>query len=154
MVTRRIRIVESTLRYQVREVPDGYVPGSPCTSPDVVSSIVRAVIGESPVEKFLVLILDGKYKLVAVDVVSTGTLNSSLVHPREVFGSALRTGGVAAIIVAHNHPSGDPTPSPEDRTVTRRLRDAGKLLGVPVLDHVIIGDGSYESMRETERVQF
>jgi len=129
MVTRRIRIVESTLRYQVREVPDGYVPGSPCTSPDVVSSIVRAVIGESPVEKFLVLILDGKYKLVAVDVVSTG--------------------GVAAIIVAHNHPSGDPTPSPEDRTVTRRLRDAGKLLGVPVLDHVIIGDDRYYSFKES-----
>jgi DNA repair protein RadC len=83
--------------------------------------------------------------------VSQGTLTSSLVHPREVFGPAVRE-EPRALIVAHNHPSGDPEPSEEDLAVTRRLVEAGKILGVPLLDHVVIGDRSFVSIRE--RIRF
>jgi DNA repair protein RadC len=77
----------------------------------------------------------------------SATLDSSLVHPREVYRAAIRE-GAACWIAAHNHPSGDPTPSPEDIAITQRLRDAGALLGIELLDHIIIGDGRYTSFRE------
>ena len=98
-------------------------------------------------ETFHVLLLDGKHALRRRERVSEGTLTSSLVHPREVFRSAVRE-AAAAIVCAHNHPSGDPEPSPEDLEVTRRLIRAGKLLGIPLLDHVVIGAGRYVSLRE------
>jgi DNA repair protein RadC len=98
-----------------------------------------------------VLLLDGKHRLVRRQRVSEGTLTSSLVHPREVFGPAVRE-AAAAVIVAHNHPSGDPEPSGEDLAVTRRLIEAGRILGVPVLDHVVIGDGAFVSIRD--RISF
>ena len=98
-------------------------------------------------ESFRALLLDGKHRLRRAVAVSGGTLTSSLVHPREVFGPAVRE-CAAAIIVAHNHPSGDPEPSREDLDVTRRLMDAGVLLGIPLLDHVVLGDGRYCSLRE------
>ena len=89
---------------------------------------------------FVALLLDGRHQVFAYAEVSRGTMTASLVHPREVYGPALRM-SAAAVIVAHNHPSGDPEPSSEDIEVTRRLRDAGKLLGVPLLDHVVLGEG-------------
>lgn len=98
-------------------------------------------------ETFYVLLLDGKHRLKAVDRVSEGTLTSSLVHPREVFAPALRL-AAAALIAVHNHPSGDPEPSAEDLAVTRRLAEAGRLLGIPLLDHVVLGLGSFVSLRE------
>ena len=98
-------------------------------------------------EVFVALLLDARHRLRRVEQVSEGTLNSSVVHPREVFAPALRE-GAAALIVAHNHPSGDPTPSAEDRDVTVRLADAGRLLGVRLLDHVVVGDPGFLSMRE------
>lgn len=98
-------------------------------------------------EVFSVLLVDGKHRLIDVEQVSEGTLTTSLVHPREVFRPALRR-GAAALVVAHNHPSGDPEPSAEDVEVTRRLLDAGRLLGVPLLDHVVLGRGAYVSLRE------
>ncbi len=98
-------------------------------------------------EVFSVLIVDGKHRLLAVEEVSEGTLTTSLVHPREVFRPALRR-GAAALVAVHNHPSGDPEPSAEDVEVTRRLLDAGRLLGVPLLDHVVLGRGAFVSLRE------
>ncbi|TAJ07499.1 MAG: DNA repair protein RadC [Planctomycetota bacterium] len=98
-------------------------------------------------EVFLVLLLDSRHRLRRIERVSEGTLTSSLVHPREFFCAAVRE-AAAAVIAVHNHPSGDPTPSSEDVEITRRLRDAGRLLGVPLLDHVIIGGERYESLRE------
>jgi DNA repair protein RadC len=98
-------------------------------------------------ETFLALLLDGKHRLRRVVRISEGTLTTSLVHPREVFRAAVRE-AAAALVVAHNHPSGDPEPSREDVEVTHRLRDAGTLLGIPLLDHVIAGAGSYVSLRE------
>jgi DNA repair protein RadC len=90
-------------------------------------------------EHFVVLLLDAKNKVFAKSDVHKGTLTSSLVGPREVFRPAIRE-GASSIIVAHNHPSGDPTPSPEDIEVTARLVEVGKMLDIPVVDHVIIGD--------------
>jgi len=94
-----------------------------------------------------VVLLDGRHRVIAEVTVSRGTLTASLVHPREVFRGAIRA-AAAEIVLVHNHPSGDPTPSREDETVTERLRRAGALLGVQVLDHVIVAEGGYFSFRE------
>ena len=98
-------------------------------------------------ERFCALLLDGKHRLLRLQVVSEGTLNSSLVHPRDLFGPALRE-GAGALIAVHNHPSGDPEPSEEDHAITERLRAAGELLGIPLVDHVVIADGGWVSLRE------
>jgi DNA repair protein RadC len=100
-----------------------------------------------PHERFLVVLLDGRHRVLRQELVSQGTLTASLVHPREVFRPALRE-AAAALILVHNHPSGDPTPSREDREVTARLRQAGEILGVPVLDHVVVAERGYCSLRE------
>jgi DNA repair protein RadC len=100
-----------------------------------------------PHERFLVVLLDGRYRVLRQEVVSQGTLTASLVHPREVFRPALRE-AAAALILVHNHPSGDPTPSPEDREITARLAKAGEILGVRVLDHVVVAERGYCSLRE------
>ena len=97
-------------------------------------------------EVFAVATLNTKNVITAVQVVTMGTLDASLVHPRETFRLAVHN-NASSIIVAHNHPSGDPTPSREDRQVTTRLTDAGKLLGIDVLDHIIVGDTAV-SIRE------
>lgn len=98
-------------------------------------------------EKFYTLLLDGKNRLMALNLVSVGTLTASLVHPREVFKPAIAI-GAAAVIVAHNHPSGDPVPSPEDVEITARLSEIGRLVGIRLLDHVVIGDGCFASLFE------
>ena len=98
-------------------------------------------------ERFLVVLLDGRHRVVGEEVISQGTLTASLVHPREVFRPALRA-SAAALILVHNHPSGDPTPSAEDRAVTSRLAEAGEILGIRVLDHVVVAERGYVSLRE------
>lgn len=98
-------------------------------------------------EEFLVVPLDGKNQVLGFHVVSVGSLTASLVHPREVYKLAILE-NAAAIIVVHNHPSGDPTPSAEDQAITQRLKQAGELLGINLLDHVIIGDGRYVSFAD------
>jgi len=98
-------------------------------------------------EVFYVLTLNAQSRVVSAQEVTRGTLNSSLVHPREVFRLAIAE-GAAGIVVVHNHPSGDPTPSNDDRAVTRQMVEAGKLLDIPVYDHVVIGNGRYVSFAE------
>jgi DNA repair protein RadC len=105
-------------------------------------------IANSDRENFVVLVLDARRKCVGKQIVSVGTLSASLVHPREVFKPAIML-NAAGIVVAHNHPSGDPTPSAEDRDATRRLQKAGELLGIPVMDHVIVAGEKFFSFRET-----
>jgi len=99
------------------------------------------------VETFLCLHLDCKNTIKALQIVSIGSLSASLVHPREVFRSAI-VNGAAAVILAHNHPSGDPAPSKEDEDITRRLCEVGKLVGIRTLDHIIIGQGRYFSFAD------
>lgn len=100
-------------------------------------------------EQFVVILLNNKNKVIGTEVVSEGSLSSSIVHPREVFAPAILH-HAAAVMVAHNHPSGDPKPSIEDEEVTRLLLRSGKVLGIPMIDHVIIGDGNYYSFLENE----
>lgn len=109
----------------------------------------RYLMADHRVEVFLAVLLDVKNRRMGDVRVSTGILNGSLIHPREVFAPALRE-RAASVLLVHNHPSGDPAPSMEDREVTRRLRAAGGIVGIAVLDHVIIGDGSFHSFREEE----
>ncbi len=116
-------------------------------SPAAVFELLGARVRGLEQETFHALLLDGKHRLRRIVPGSTGTLTTSLVHPREVFRAAVRE-AAAGVIVAHNHPSGDPEPSPEDLDVTRRLRAAGELLGIPLQDHVILGDRNFVSLRE------
>jgi len=115
--------------------------------PASVARLLAPEVRGLEVETFHTLVLDARHELVAHERVALGTLMTAPVHPREVFRPALRR-SCAAIIVAHNHPSGDPEPSAEDLAVTRRLADAGRILGVPLLDHVVLGDGRWVSLRE------
>jgi DNA repair protein RadC len=96
-------------------------------------------------EHFVGLYLNAKHELIHKEIVSIGTVNASLVHPRDVFAPAILHNAVA-VIVAHNHPSGDATPSPEDRDVTKRLKEAGKLLGISVFEHIIITEYGYSTL--------
>jgi len=98
-------------------------------------------------EHFMILHLDSKNRVIKDETVSIGTLNSSLIHPREIFKSAIKE-SANAIILVHNHPSGDPAPSEEDEEITKRLFDAGELLNIKLLDHVIVGDEGWWSWRE------
>jgi DNA repair protein RadC len=103
--------------------------------------------GAQPVEHFGLVLLDTKHRVIRTTVVSIGTLDASIVHPREVFRAAA-AGGAAAIVLFHNHPSGDPNPSDDDIALTRRLVRAGELMGIAVLDHVIVAENSFASLRE------
>jgi DNA repair protein RadC len=98
-------------------------------------------------EHFCALLLNTKNKVLAKKTISIGTLNASVVHPRELFKTAIKK-SASSIILIHNHPSGDPTPSREDREVTQRLKDAGAIVGIEVLDHIIIGDNNFVSFKE------
>ncbi len=106
---------------------------------------------QSSKEHFCVFFLDTQNKIIGKEIVSTGTLNASLIHPRETFRSAIMQNS-CSVIVAHNHPSGGLEPSAEDITVTKRLVEAGKLLGIAVLDHVIVTMDSYTSFKERELI--
>jgi DNA repair protein RadC len=119
-------------------------------SPRAVFELLEPRVRGLEQETFWSLLLDGKQRLRRVVPISSGTLTASLVHPREVFRAAIRE-AAAALVVAHNHPSGDPEPSAEDLAVTERLRQAGEVLGIPLQDHVVIGDGGYVSLRERLR---
>jgi DNA repair protein RadC len=103
--------------------------------------------GWRPVEQFGVVLLDSKHRVTRTTVLVSGTLNTSIVEPREVFREAA-LGGAAAIVAFHNHPSGDPTPSPEDVELTRRLAAAGVLMGIDLVDHIVLGDARYCSFKE------
>lgn len=116
-------------------------------SPSQAYSLIRDSMEREKREIFVSLLLDIKGKAIRQDVVAIGTLNRTLVHPREVFYPAIRH-KAASVILAHNHPSGDPTPSQEDIEVTKSLIEAGRLMNIPVNDHLVIGDGRFVSLRQ------
>ena len=103
-------------------------------------------------ERFLAILLDSRHRVLREVTISQGTLTASLVHPREVFRAAVRE-SAAALVLVHNHPSGDPAPSGEDREVTRRLCDAGRIVGIRVLDHVVIAERGYFSFCEAGEIE-
>lgn len=120
----------------------------PCIrSPQDVSNLLMAEMRDLKKEHLRSLLLDTKNRVIKSCVVSIGILDSSLVHPREVFKDAI-VASAAALIVVHNHPSGDPSPSAEDRRITTRLHECGQLLGIELLDHIILGDNRFVSLKE------
>ena len=137
---RTIKAVYETMTVKDK-IADYLTPSTRYTSPTQIFEVFSFLQDETK-ESFCTAHLDGKNRIVCLEVVSIGTLNQSLVSPREVFKTALLS-NAAAIILIHNHPTLDPTPSQEDLEVTRRLREAGDLLGIKVLDHIIIGSTYY-----------
>lgn len=122
-------------------------PGTTIRSPADVFRHFHPRLRHAAQERFFVVLLDGRHRVLRHELVSQGTLTASLVHPREVFRPALRE-AAAAVVLVHNHPSGDPTPSAEDREITQRLMRAGEILGIPVLDHVVVAERGYSSLQE------
>lgn len=120
------------------------------SSPRSVAEYLLPQFGNRPVEHFGVLLLDTRHRVIRAAVLSIGTLDASIVHPREVFREATAA-GAAALVLFHNHPSGDPEPSDDDCRLTERLVAAGVLMGIDVIDHVILGDVRYFSFREHRR---
>ena len=113
-----------------------------------VADLMAPVFAGLDREAFFIVLLDGKNRASGINLVSLGSLTAALVHPREVFKPAI-AGSAAALVLVHNHPSGDPTPSEEDRLLTARLCQAGDLLGIKILDHLVIGEGgSYRSLAD------
>ena len=127
-------------------------PGVPLTSPAEIYRHFRMALRELKQEQFLVVMLDSQRRYLGEALVSQGTLTSSPVHPREVFSAAIRE-RAAAVLVVHNHPSGDPTPSADDLSVTQRLAEVGEVVGIPVVDHVIIAEDGYTSLRESGKMK-
>jgi DNA repair protein RadC len=125
--------------YRCALVREGEVDAQPFRTSANVAETAQKVLRDYDREVFLVLLLDTRNRLIGMNIVSIGSLTASLVHPREVFKPAIAA-SASAVIGVHNHPSGDPSPSREDRDLTRRLWEAGKILGVRFLDHVIVGD--------------
>ncbi len=117
----------------------------------VIAELVRPILENAPSEKFMVVTLDTKLKVIGLHQVTVGTLDASLVHPREVFQHALLA-NASSIILVHNHPSGDTTPSSQDRSVTERLKKCGEMLGIQVVDHIIVGhdDGEWKAISLAE----
>ena len=137
-------------RYDIRLVRDGRLTleETPIIRrPEDTLPILAAELSELAYERFIALALSTKNHVIAVLPVSSGSLNASIVHPRELFQRAILS-NCASIILAHNHPSGDPTPSPEDIQLTQRLINAGQLLDIIILDHVVLGYGKYVSFKE------
>jgi|CXWL01.1.fsa_nt_gi DNA repair protein RadC len=132
----------AAIRRRRRTTPAPRVDG-----PEDVSKLLRPLLRDADREHFYVVLLSTKNHVLAVELVSVGSLSASIVHPREVFKPAILV-SAAAIVVSHNHPSNDVTPSPEDIEFTRRLAQAGELLGIRVLDHVIVCENSFVSLRE------
>ncbi len=117
----------------------------PVTSPEDVHKLFAPILGHLDYEEFHVLLLNSQNVPICTRMVTRGILDASLIHPREVFRDAIIR-GAASIILVHNHPSGNPDPSPEDRSVTRALRAAGDQLGIPVLDHIIVAGAEHVSL--------
>jgi len=145
--TLRMRVMRPVFsRETIRENMPTYIATERYTSPLQVFEMFRELIVETK-EHFLALHLDGKNRIICLDRVSVGSLNQSIVNVREVMKSVLLS-SAAAIILVHNHPSGDPEPSGEDLSITKRLKESGDLIGIPILDHIIIGEGQYVSFVE------
>jgi DNA repair protein RadC len=115
-------------------------------TPEEVVSLVKGKLKDKKKEHFQVLLLDTRSKLIKISEVSVGSLDTSVVHPREVFKEAI-SASAASVIFVHNHPSGDPSPSEDDIKLTERLCQAGEVIGIDVLDHIIIGDNEYVSLK-------
>jgi DNA repair protein RadC len=120
-------------------------------TPHDAAAYLLPAFGSRPVEQFGLVLLDSKHRVLRTSIIAIGTLNSTIVEPRDVFREAI-VGGAAAVVVFHNHPSGDPSPSPDDMNLTERLRATGALVGIALVDHLVLGDARYCSFKEIGRL--
>ena len=127
-----------------------HVPGerAQLKTPKDAAAYLLPAYGARPTEQFGVVLMDTRHRVLRTAIVCAGTLNATIVEPRDVYREAV-IGGAAAVLVFHNHPSGDPSPSPDDVDLTRRLAAAGRLMGIELVDHIVLGDGKYWSLRES-----
>ncbi len=146
-------IMESFAAYVEAERPD-------LSSPKKVADLLRPVLADKMQEECHVLLLDTRNRLIRDEVVTVGLADRSQLHPREVFRAAIRCdGGCTRIILVHNHPSGHPTPSPQDIAITRQIAEAGRIVGIELVDHVILGrksvsrDRDFLSLREAGEIR-
>jgi len=136
------KLVEITrIRQEVRE-PDIALETTHITSPEDAFLVARRFIQDDDREVFLVILLNTKNRVIAVHRAHVGSINSSIIHPRETFKSAILN-NATSLIVSHQHPSGDPKPSLEDIEVTERLQEVGRIIGIKLLDHIVAGAGDY-----------
>jgi DNA repair protein RadC len=131
---RRTLVVSASARLRIRTPADA-------------AAVLLPAFGSRQAEHFGALLLDTKHRVIRTAIVAIGTLNSTVVEPRDVFREAVLS-AAAALVVFHNHPSGDPSPSPDDIALTRRLASVGEMMGVTVVDHIVLGDARYCSLRE------
>jgi DNA repair protein RadC len=136
-----VREIEIRFRGRGRRSP------AQVSNPAAAARFFRGLIGTDVREKFLAVYLDGRNRPMGWRVVSIGTASASLVHPRETFQAAVRL-GASGVIVAHNHPSGNPNPSGEDIVLTERLARAGDIMGIKLVDHIVLGAGTFVSLRD------
>lgn len=140
---RLVAAIELAVRLQQAKMGDRPV----IKEPEDAANLLMARLRHLDREHFMVILLNTKNHVLGVETVSIGSLNTTVVHPRELFKQAIRR-SAAAVILAHNHPSGDPHPSTEDKATTKRLVEAGKILGIEVVDHIIIGHNTYCSLKK------
>ena len=144
---RKAMLLKAVLELGLRIATPPRDNGTAITCPSDALALLQPRMQLLDREHFVVVSLTTKNRVIAIETASIGSLNSSIVHPREIFKNAIRL-SAASVVLSHNHPSGDPTPSQEDLEITSRLVEAGKLIGIEVLDHLIIGNGSFCSMKE------
>lgn len=144
-----MKIKQYYLKRKTITIKDGEVPyGKSVLHSGDVARIAKSILKNEAKENFLVFCLDMRSNIIGFEKVSSGTVESCPVHPRDVFHAAIKL-MTSRIVVVHNHPSGDSTPSRADRTLTRQLKGASDLLGIPILDHIIIGDEKHFSFSES-----
>ncbi len=139
--------IKALLELSKRMAKEKYHEGLKVEGPKILADYFMENLRHEKTECFIVTFLDTKCKMIGYQTVSKGSLTASIVHPREVYKLAIQKSAYS-IIVLHNHPSGDPVPSKEDLQITSRLKQAGEIVGIPLIDHIIIGDGVYKSLKE------
>jgi DNA repair protein RadC len=147
-----VYVKELRVVYRLKRVPDHAIPSHTLSTPKEAAKVFVSLLGPEAIEVSGVLCLSTRHHVLAYHELSRGTLDSTSMHPREIFKAALLA-NATALVLGHNHPSGIVTPSADDITLTSRLVDAGQLMGIPVLDHVIVSaEGTYFSFKEAGRL--
>lgn len=139
--------IVALLELSKRIAKEKHKPHEIISSPAVLARYFMEILRHEKKEHFIVAFLDAKCRMMSYQMISTGSLTSAVVHPREVYKVAIQK-AAHSIVVLHNHPSGDPAPSQEDLQITERLKKVGEVIGIRLLDHIIIGDGVYKSLKE------
>jgi DNA repair protein RadC len=149
----RVKAAQLIAAFELGRRTLAHAPGArvQLRTPREAAAFLLPEFGSRPVEHFGVVLLDSKHRVLRTTVVATGTLNTTIVLPRDVFREAMLS-AAAAVVAFHNHPSGDPSPSPDDVELTRRLAAAGTLMGIELVDHIVLGDARYCSFKEAGRL--